>query len=85
MSQSATLTPNAPSTTVALRPLDARDRCDAGVKGEPCGAQAWVRVTFSSGHDLLFCGHHYHDNAAALLIAGASVEDHTEHIPGANH
>ena len=84
MSQSATLTPAAPTTAATTMTLDARDRCDAGVKGVPCGAQAWVRVTMPSGYDLLFCGHHFHRNEPELLAGGASVEDHTAKIPGAN-
>jgi hypothetical protein len=32
--------------------LDLLDRCDR------CGAEARVRALFSSGADLLFCGHH---------------------------
>jgi len=54
--------------------LSALDRCDS------CGAQAYVRVTLSTG-DLLFCAHHgskfkeklfptalhWHDESAKLL------------------
>lgn len=83
MSQSATLTSSAPAAS-SQQTLDARDRCDAGVKGVPCGAQAWVRVTFPSGYDLLFCGHHFRKHEAELLILGVSVEDNTGSIPGAN-
>jgi hypothetical protein len=48
-------------------PLTAADRCDGrtlvkdfktgNVEMGPCGAQAFVRVVFQSGHDLIFCGH----------------------------
>lgn len=41
----------------------------------PSIAQAWVRATFPSGHDLLFCAHHYASHEAALLNAGATIQD----------
>lgn len=42
------------NTTVVegCRTLTAADRCDR------CGAQAYTRVTFLSGAELLFCAHH---------------------------
>lgn len=48
-------------------PLTAQDRCDGRtlvkdiktgtISRGPCGAQAFVRVVFANGFDLLFCGH----------------------------
>ncbi len=49
MSYAATETTDSALDIVA--PLGAGDVCDS------CGAQAYVRVTLSTG-DLLFCGHH---------------------------
>ncbi|HEV7205121.1 MAG TPA: hypothetical protein VGN18_10955 [Jatrophihabitans sp.] len=47
-------------------PLTVQDRCDR------CSAQAYVRVMMSaSGLEMLFCGHHFEQNSAAL--AGCSV------------
>ena len=48
--------------------LTAADRCDR------CGAQAYVRVVLEGGLELLFCGHHYNQNADAL--AGRALEVH---------
>jgi len=47
------MTKSAPSTVVdeSRHQLSASDRCDL------CGAQAYVKVTMSSG-ELLFCAHH---------------------------
>lgn len=64
-------------TTIEVEPrhqLTAEDRCDS------CGAQAYVRVTMTSG-ELLFCAHHgakfkeklaptaveWHDESARLV------------------
>ena len=57
------------TTTVAASPFTATDRCDR------CGAQAYVRATLESGLDLLFCGHHWHENEARLREIGASIQD----------
>ncbi|MEA5118358.1 MAG: hypothetical protein VB036_12155 [Propionicimonas sp.] len=43
-----------------LEGLTAADRCDR------CGAQAYVRVTLSSGGELLFCGHPGRAHSAKL-------------------
>ena len=53
--------------------LNHSDRCDR------CGAQAFVRVVLISG-DLLFCGHHARQNAAALEAVAILVEDGTDAI-----
>lgn len=83
MNHAATLTPDATDQTPVPAGLTAADRCDAGVRGTGCGAQAYARVTVASGGILLFCGHHYKANAAALAAAGANVEDFTDTIPTA--
>lgn len=44
-------------------------RCDS------CCAKGVVRVELMSGNDLMFCGHHYDKNAAALVEFAALVED----------
>ena len=56
-------------TTLAASPFTAADRCDR------CGAQAYVRATLESGFDLLFCGHHWHENEDGLRGIGAEIED----------
>ena len=50
--------------------LAVTDRCDR------CGAQAFVRVVLRNG-ELLFCGHHGRENAAALGPVALYVEDFT--------
>jgi hypothetical protein len=50
-----------------VRTLAKGDRCDS------CGAQAFVQATMPSGHELLFCGHHYTKNEDALVTQGATV------------
>jgi hypothetical protein len=46
------------------------DRCDQ------CGAQAQVRVVIvASGLPLLFCGHHYQQQASALAAIAAVTHD----------
>lgn len=47
-------------------PLKIADRCDQ------CGAQAFVRVTLSTG-ELLFCGHHGNEHEPALVAQGAVI------------
>lgn len=51
--------------------LTAADRCDR------CGAQAYLRATLPSGHELLLCGHHGNSNRPALVGAGARIHDET--------
>ena len=59
------------STTQTLdRPLTAADRCDR------CGAQAYVRVTLTSG-ELLFCAHHAHDVLPAVRETAIEIHDET--------
>ncbi|HEY0356984.1 MAG TPA: hypothetical protein VGD11_00300 [Mycobacteriales bacterium] len=57
-----------------VRKLAIADRCDS------CGAQAFVLTTMPSGHELLFCGHHFSKNEPVLASQGATVtvdERHT--------
>jgi hypothetical protein len=76
----ATLERDIPSAAPAVAPLSLTDRCDApavvggrdGRTGRgPCGAQGFLRAVLPSGHDLVFCGHHGRQHAAALAAAGA--------------
>jgi hypothetical protein len=75
---------------VPLKSTDACDPCgfsnlteaeDKGISQRtyqldaPYVAQARVRATFPSGNDLLFCGHCYREHEAALLEAGATIQD----------
>jgi hypothetical protein len=55
-------------------PLTAADRCDR------CGAQAYVRATMSSGFELLFCAHHWHENEERLRAISASIQDESERL-----
>ncbi len=59
------------NTTVEQQELTVADRCDA------CGAQAYVRVTLSSGNDLLFCGHHARENRDELQPIARDWYDQT--------
>ena len=61
-------------TTTAAPALTAADRCDR------CGAQAYVRVVLEAGGTLLFCGHHYSENADALSKQAVEVHDGTHLI-----
>lgn len=47
--------------------LTAADRCDC----RDCGAQAFVRAWINTEKScLLYCGHHWRENAAAFKAAG---------------
>ena len=61
-------------TSTSAPALTATDRCDR------CGAQAYVRVLLHNGLELLFCAHHYTENAAALADKAAEVHDGTHLI-----
>ncbi len=54
--------------------LSAADRCDR------CGAQAYVRVTLSSGFDLLFCAHHSKEHADKLRQVALEIHDESARI-----
>jgi hypothetical protein len=58
------------SSTVA-ESLTTADRCDR------CGAQAYLRVTLTSGGELLFCGHHAKAHSAKLSQVALSIQDET--------
>lgn len=60
------------TTTLSPAPLTASDRCDR------CGAQAYVRVTLTSGGELLFCGHHARKHLPALEPLASHIQDETE-------
>ena len=60
--------------TTALAPsstLSAADRCDR------CGAQAYVRVTLTSGGELLFCAHHGREHSEKLRNIAITIHDET--------
>lgn len=61
------------SATVT-EPLTASDRCDR------CGAQAYVRVTLTSGGELLFCGHHGRAHSAKLSQVALKIHDETNKL-----
>ena len=58
--------------TLTASPLTATDRCDR------CGAQAYVRVTLSSGSDLMFCAHHAREYEPRLKQVAANIQDESE-------
>ena len=60
-------------TTEKSYVLNAKDRCDS------CNAQALVWVNLVPG-DLLFCGHHYAKNEAALAPYVIEVIDERHKI-----
>jgi hypothetical protein len=66
-----------PLVTTALAPgsaLSAADRCDR------CGAQAYVRVTLTSGGELLFCAHHSREHAEKLKDIAITIHDETNRL-----
>jgi hypothetical protein len=62
------------TTSIAAIPLTATDRCDR------CGAPAYVRATLTSGLDLLFCAHHWHQNESRLRELAASIHDESDRL-----
>ncbi len=54
--------------------LTASDRCDR------CGAQAYLRVTLTSGGELLFCAHHGRAHQNKLRQVALSIHDETDRI-----
>lgn len=62
------------AATAGLAPLTVADRCDK------CGAQAFMRAVFPGGGELLFCGHHGREYAAALSGSSVQLVDETERI-----
>ena len=61
------------SQSAAALALTITDRCDA------CGAQAYVRVTLTTG-ELLFCAHHANANKEKLQPIAISWQDETEKL-----
>ena len=61
-------------STQVLEALSATDRCDR------CGAQAYVRVTLTSGGELLFCGHHGRAHSAKLSQVALKIHDETDKL-----
>ena len=55
-------------------PLTAADRCDR------CGARAYVRVTLSSGGELLFCAHHARQHEDSLRAVAADIQDESNEL-----
>jgi hypothetical protein len=62
-----------PTTTPLLpvlrEPLVLADRCDQ------CRVQAFVRVEFISGGELLLCSHHFNDHQPALIPLASYIQD----------
>lgn len=55
--------------------LKATDRCDR------CGAQAYLRVEFAGGLELLFCAHHAREHQAKLQeLDNARIQDETSKL-----
>lgn len=74
---------SAPEVTKAETPakkytLNSTHRCDR------CGAQAYVKVTLTSGLDLLFCGHHYSRVTATLSPLVDTVMDERDRLQEGN-
>ena len=51
--------------------LTASDRCDHG----SCGAAALTRAVYTSGIDLVFCGHHTNLLRSGLIASGAVLHE----------
>lgn len=62
------------STTTVENTLDATDRCDR------CGAQAYMRVTLTSGGQLLFCAHHGRAHEDKLQQVALKIQDETSRL-----
>lgn len=60
-----------------LSGLNATDRCDR------CGAQAYVRVSLSSGAELMFCAHHAREHEDKLREVAVSIHDETGRLEDA--
>jgi hypothetical protein len=61
------------TTTVLDDSLTAADRCDR------CGAQAYLRVTLTSG-ELLFCAHHAKAHSDKLKQVALTIKDETHKL-----
>jgi hypothetical protein len=60
-------------------PLTAVDRCDR------CGAQAYIRVTLTTGGELLFCAHHGRAHEARLREMSVAFHDETSALVSTPH
>ena len=60
-------------TESPVRALNSADRCDS------CAAQAYVRVTLSTG-SLLFCLHHANENRAILEPLATTWHDESKRL-----
>lgn len=58
----------------AVLELTTADRCDR------CGAQAYLRVTLTSGGELLFCAHHARAHQDKLKQVALSIHDETSRL-----
>ncbi|AIC47491.1 DUF7455 domain-containing protein [Rhodoluna lacicola] len=56
-----------------VRELNATDRCDV------CGAQAYIRVSLSTG-ELMFCSHHGNEKRSKLEPIAIAWQDETEKL-----
>ena len=67
------------NTTLTAGPaLTASDRCDR------CGAQAFVRVTLTTGGTLIFCGHHARKHEEKLKLIATEYIDETDRLGATN-
>lgn len=62
------------TTYVEGSALSAADRCDR------CGAQAYLRVTLTSGGELLFCAHHGRAHENKLRQVALNIHDETDRL-----
>ena len=61
-------------STTMMESLNAADRCDR------CGAQAYMRVTLTSGGELLFCAHHGRAHSDKLQQVALNIQDETNRL-----
>lgn len=61
-------------TSTFAEPLTTADRCDR------CGAQAYLRVTLTTGGELLFCAHHAKAHSDKLSQVALSIQDETNRL-----
>ena len=62
------------NTVLDRTELTAADRCDR------CGAQAYIRVVFESGSELLFCAHHGRKYDDKLRSVAVTFQDETARL-----
>lgn len=71
--QTADQTVDSTNESTAVSTLNANDRCDI------CGAQAYIRVTLTTG-ELIFCSHHGNEKRAKLEAIALDWHDETEKL-----